>query len=110
MSATMRIPASAADSPAPAGSALAAGGGEQAAAVTTAPVTEGSQEAGASAASYLISALADAGMSPDRIGTVIEDVLACRHDQPTAVSEEFYDAFADTAATYIADLRDLEAG
>ena len=70
----------------------------------------GPREAGAAAASDVITALADAGMSPDRIGTVIDDVLTCRHDQPTPVSEDFYDAFAGTAATYIADLRDLEAG
>ena len=80
------------------------------AAGTAATVTVGPQEAGASAASDLITALADAGMSPDRIGAVIEDVLGGRHDHPTAVSEEFYDAFADTAATCVADLRDLEAG
>ena len=84
---------------------------------TTAPAagtagtgTVGPREAGASAASDLITALADAGMSPDRIGAVIEDVLACRHDHPTAVSEQFYDAFAYTAASLVADLRDLEAG
>ncbi|MHB1597150.1 MAG: hypothetical protein ACYCO9_16875 [Streptosporangiaceae bacterium] len=70
----------------------------------------GPQEAGAGAARDLITVLADAGMSPGRIGAVIEDVLGCRHDQPTAVSEEFYDAFADAAATCVADLRDLEAG
>ena len=70
----------------------------------------GPREAGTAAARDVITALADAGMSPDRIDAVIEDVLAWRQDQPTAVSEEFYDAFADTAATYIADLRDLEAG
>ncbi len=77
---------------------------------TAAPVTVGPQEAGAAAAQDLITALADAGMRPDRIGTVIEDVLACRHDHPTAVSEDFYDAFASTAASLVADLRDPEAG
>ena len=77
---------------------------------TAAPVTVGPQEAGAAAAQDLITALADAGMRPDRIGTVIEDVLACRHDHPTAASEDFYDAFAGTAASLVADLRDLEAG
>ena len=71
--------------------------------------TVGPREAGAAAARDVITALADAGMSPDRIDVVIEDVLGWRHDRPTAVSEAFYDAFADTAATYIADLRDLEA-
>jgi hypothetical protein len=70
----------------------------------------GPREAGAAAAIDLITALADAGMSPGRIDAVIEDVLACRHDQPTPVSEEFYDAFADTAATCVAELRHLEAG
>ncbi|MHB1594919.1 MAG: hypothetical protein ACYCO9_21540 [Streptosporangiaceae bacterium] len=70
----------------------------------------GPREAGAAAASDLITVLADAGMSPDRIDVVVEDVLACRHDHPTAVSEDFYDAFADTAATCVADLRDPEAG
>ena len=81
---------------------------------TTAPAagtgTVCPREAGASAASDLITALADAGMSPDRIGTVIEDVLGLRHDQPTAVSEAFYDAFDRTAAALVADLRDPEGG
>ena len=77
---------------------------------TAAVGTVGPREAGAAAAQDVITALADAGMSPARIGTVIEDVLGCRHDQPTPVSEEFYDAFASTAATLIADLSDLEAG
>ena len=99
---TVSIPVTAADAPAPAGSGPAA--------VTTAPVTAGPQEAGDAAAQDLITALADAGMSPDRIGTVIEDVLACRHDHPTAVSEEVYTAFAGSAAALVADLRDLEAG
>ena len=88
----------------------AAARGEQAAVGTAAPVTVGPREAGTAAASDLITALADGGMSPDRIDTVIEDVLGGRHVHPTAVSEEFYDAFADTAATCVADLRDLEAG
>lgn len=79
------------------------------AAGTAAAGTVGPREAGAAAARDVITALADAGMSPDRIDVVIEDVLGWRHDRPTAVSEAFYDAFADTAATYIADLRDLEA-
>ena len=80
------------------------------AAGTAGPGTVGPREAGTAAARDVITALADAGMSPDRIGAVIEDVLGDRHDQPTAVSEEFYTAFADTAATCVADLRDLEAG
>ncbi len=67
--------------------------------------------AGADAAHHLISALADAGMTPDRIDGVVEDVLGGRHDQPASpMSERFYDAFDLTAATYVADLRELEAG
>ena len=87
-----------------------AAAGCEPAAVTTAPVSVGPQDAGAAAATDLITALADAGMSPDRIDAVVEDVLACRHDRPTAVSEEFYDAFASTAGSLVADLRDREAG
>ncbi|MDA8323383.1 MAG: hypothetical protein M0030_26720 [Actinomycetota bacterium] len=96
MNTTMSIPSTAAGAPAPAGS-------------TDAGIV-GPREAGAATAIDVITALADAGMSPARIGAVVEDVLGCRHDQPTAVSEEFYDAFASTAATLIADLRDLETG
>ena len=77
---------------------------------TAGPGTVGPREAGTAAARDVITALAAAGISPDRIGTVIEDVLACRHDHPTAGSEEFYDSFAGTAAVLVADLRDLEAG
>ena len=87
-----------------------AGGSEQAAGTAAAPGTVGPREAGTAAASDLITMLADAGMSPDRIGTVIKDVLGCRHDQPTSVSEDFYDAFAGTAAVLVADLREPEAG
>ncbi|MHB1596830.1 MAG: hypothetical protein ACYCO9_10165 [Streptosporangiaceae bacterium] len=96
MNTTTSNPATAADAPAPAGS-------------TDAGIV-GPREAGAAAAQDLITALADAGMSPDRIGTVIEDVLGDRHDHPTPVAEDFYDTFADTAASLVADLRDLEAG
>ena len=96
MNTTVSIPATAAGAPGPAGGTDAG--------------TVGPREAGTAAASDLITMLADAGMSPDRIGTVIKDVLGCRHDQPTSVSEDFYDAFAGTAAVLVADLRDLETG
>ena len=87
-----------------------AAAGCEPAAVTTAPVSVGPQDAGAAAATDLITALADAGMSPDRIEAVPDDVLSRRHDHPTAVSEEFYDAFASTAATLVAGGCHLEAG
>ena len=96
MTTTTSIPATAPGAPAPAGS-------------TDAGIV-GPREAGAAAARDVITALADAGMSPDRIDAVIEDVLACRHDHPTAVSADFYDAFASTAAVMFAALSDLEAG
>ena len=96
MNTTMSNPATAAGAPGPAGG-------------TDAGIV-GPREAGAAAASDVITALADAGMSPDRIDAVVEDVLACRHDRPTAVSEEFYDAFASTAGSLVADLRDRGAG
>jgi hypothetical protein len=72
--------------------------------------TTSPQQAGAQAAHELITALADAGMSADRIDRVAEDVLGSRRDQPTPVSERFYAAFDRTAATYVADLHELEAG
>ena len=102
MNTTSAMQAAAISAPAAAGSAAAAD--------STSAATIGPRQAGAEAARDLITALADAGMSQDRIGPVIEDVLGYRHDQPTAVSEDFYDAFASTAATLVADLRDLEAG
>ena len=49
-------------------------------------------------------------MTADRIDQVAEDVLGARYDQPTPVSDRFYAAFDRTAATYVADLRELEAG
>ncbi len=48
-------------------------------------------------------------MSPDRIDQVAEDVLGGRIGQPTAVSGQFYAEFDRTAATYVAELRELEA-
>ncbi len=68
------------------------------------------RQAGAETAPHLVTKLADAGMSAGRIDAIAEDVLGCRHDQPTAVSERFYAAFDRTAAIYVADLRELEAG
>ena len=72
--------------------------------------TTSPQQAGAQAAHDLITALADAGMTADRIDAVAEDVLGCRYDKPTPVSERLYAEFDRTAATYVADLRELEAG
>jgi hypothetical protein len=66
--------------------------------------------AGTHAAHDLITALADAGMTADRIDRVAEGVLGARHDEPTPVSERFYAAFDHTAAIYVAELRELEAG
>jgi hypothetical protein len=72
--------------------------------------TTGPSRAGTQAACELITALADAGMSADRIDRVAEDVLGGRHDEPTPVSDQFYAEFDRTAAIYVADLRELEAG
>jgi hypothetical protein len=72
--------------------------------------TTGPSRAGKQAAHELITALADAGMSADRIDRVAEEVLGGRHDEPTPVSDQFYAEFDRTAAIYLADLRDLEAG
>jgi hypothetical protein len=68
------------------------------------------QQAGAQAAHDLITALADAGMAADRIDRVAEDVLGARYCDATPVSGRFYAEFDRTAATYVADLRELEAG
>jgi hypothetical protein len=68
------------------------------------------QQAGHQAAHELITALAGAGLTADRIDRVAEDVLGARYDQPTPVSGRFYAEFDRTAATYVADLRELEAG
>jgi hypothetical protein len=72
--------------------------------------TRRAQRAGTEAAHELITALADAGMSADRIERVAEDVVGGRHDQPTPASDQFYAEFDRTAAIYVADLRELEAG
>jgi hypothetical protein len=72
--------------------------------------TDDAHRAGTQAAHELITALAEAGMTADRIDTATEDVLGARHGHPTAVSEAFYTAFDHTAATYAAELRELEAG
>jgi hypothetical protein len=72
--------------------------------------TTSTGQAGAQAAHDLITALADAGMTADRIDQAAEDVLGARYDQPTPVSDRFYAAFDRTAALYVADLRELEAG
>ena len=66
--------------------------------------------AGSHAAHDLITALADAGMTADRIDQAAENVLGASYDQPTPVSDRFYSGFDRTAAIYVADLRDLEAG
>jgi hypothetical protein len=71
--------------------------------------TTSPQQAGAHAAHDLITALADAGLTPGRIDAVAEDVLGGRYDQPTPVSDRFYAEFDRTAGTYVADLRELEA-
>jgi hypothetical protein len=66
--------------------------------------------AGTQAAHDLITALVDAGMAAGRINRVAEDVLGGRYEQPTLVTEPFYREFDRTAAIYVADLRELEAG
>jgi hypothetical protein len=68
------------------------------------------QQAGHEAACHLITALADAGMTAGQIDQTAEDVLGARYDQPTPVSEQFYAEFDRTAATCVAELRDLKAG
>jgi hypothetical protein len=77
---------------------------------TTNPSTTSPSRAGTQAAHDMITALADGGMTADRIDQVAEDVLGARYDEPTPVSKRFYAAFDDTAATYVAELRELEAG
>ena len=72
--------------------------------------TTSPQQAGGQAAHDLITALADTGMTAGRIDAVAEDVLAARHDQPTPVSDRFYAEFDRTAAIYVAELREFEAG
>ena len=72
--------------------------------------TTSPSQAGTQAAHERITALAGAGMNADRIDTAAEGVLDGRYDQPTTTSEQFYAAFDRTAATYVAELRELEAG
>ena len=72
--------------------------------------TTSPEQGGAQAAHDLITTLADAGMTADRIDAVAEGVLGARFDQPTPVSARFYAEFDRTAAIYVADLRELEAG
>jgi hypothetical protein len=73
-------------------------------------ITTSPGQAGGHAAHDLITALADAGMSAGRIARVAEDVLGGRYDQPTPASDRFYAEFDRTAAAYVAELRELEAG
>jgi hypothetical protein len=76
--------------------------------VTATPA--GARRAGTEAACHLITALADAGMTVCLIDRVAEDVLGARFDQPTPVLDQFYAEFDHTAATCVAELRELEAG
>jgi hypothetical protein len=76
--------------------------------VTTTPAD--ARRAGTEVACHLITVLADAGMTADRIDQAAEDVLGGRFDQPTPVSDQFYAESDRTAATCVADLRELEAG
>jgi hypothetical protein len=68
------------------------------------------RRAGTEAAHHVITTLADAGMTAGRIDTVAEDVLGGRYDRPTPVSDQFYAEFDRTAAIFVAELRELEAG
>ena len=72
--------------------------------------TASPQQAGHEAACHLITALADAGLDPDRIDRAAEDVLGGRYDQPAPVSDRSCAEFGRTAAICVAELRDLEAG
>ena len=76
----------------------------------TSTTTTSAGQAGGHTAHDLITALADAGMSADRIDAVAEDVLGTRFDHPTPLPDRFYAEFDRTAAIYVAELRELEAG
>jgi hypothetical protein len=76
----------------------------------TSTTSTGPGHAGAQAAHDLITALADAGMNAGRIDQAAEGILGARYDAPTPVSNRFYAAFDRTAAIYVANLHDLEAG
>ena len=71
--------------------------------------TDAARRAGAQAAHQVITAQADAGMSPDQIDASAECVLGGRFDHRTAESDAFYAAYDQTAAIYVADLREPEA-
>jgi hypothetical protein len=70
---------------------------------------EAARRAGAEEADIVILAQANAGMSPDQIDASVEYVLAGQHDTPvTPVSVAFDKAYRQTAAAYVADLRELD--
>ena len=65
--------------------------------------------AGAESADLVVRAQLDAGMTAEQIRASAERVLGDRFNDPTPVSDAFYDAYDATAATYVADMRDLTA-
>ena len=68
---------------------------------------EAARWAGAEAADLVIRTQMNAGMPPEQIRASVERVLGDRFNEPTPASDAFYDAYDATAATYVADMRDL---
>lgn len=67
------------------------------------------KRAGFQTADQLIRAQADAGMSPDTIGRYQEDIAASLlSDAQTADGQAFAREYADTADTYVLDLKELD--
>jgi hypothetical protein len=64
--------------------------------------------AGAEAADQVVTAQANAGMTPDRIEASAERVLGDRFETPTSESEAFYGSYDSTAAALVHDLRELD--
>jgi hypothetical protein len=66
---------------------------------------------GTQVAEQTIIAQADAGMSPDRIEAVQEEIAARNlNEATTPAGRAFARAYDDTARTLVRDLRDLEGG
>jgi hypothetical protein len=70
----------------------------------------GASAEGGRIAQRIITAQADAGMTPDRIEVSAEKMLADRFDGPTPVSDAFYGEYDTTAAILTRELREMEAG
>jgi hypothetical protein len=66
------------------------------------------RQAGHDAALLVITSQANAGMRPDAIEASAEQVLADRFTHPTAAAEAFYREYDQTAASLVAELRDLD--